>query len=187
MPEQPPPARSFPRLAASVAAAVAAAAALRCRADGAAIFTGRSSYAAPARVYFTAAAADRGADGALRPHSGTVRAVLKDPSRRIAGDYSFSANSLGAVSGSFALPPDENCVAIVTKPAPTETPALAETPTPTEAPGKTVELTPPADDAALRQAAKDNRGSGPYIAAGCAAVVIIAAAVLIAAVRKKRK
>ncbi len=105
MPE-PPPARSFPRLAASVAAAVAAAAALRCRADGAAIFTGRSSYAAPARVYFTAAAADRGADGALRPHSGTVRAVLKDPSRRIAGDYSFSANSLGAVSGSFALPPD---------------------------------------------------------------------------------
>ena len=86
-----------------------------------------------------------------------------------------------------ALPPDENCVAIVTKPAPTETPAPAETPTPTEAPGKTVELTPPADDAALRQAAKDNRGSGPYIAAGCAAVVIIAAAVLIAAVRKKRK
>ena len=126
-----------------------------------------------------------------------------------------------------ALPPDENCVTIVTQaaaepapteapkpteapaatpepsgaPAPTEAPvetdapaeteapapAPVETPAPTEKPGRTVELTPPADDATLQQAAKDNRGSGPYIAAGCAAVAVIAAAVLFAALRKKKK
>ena len=92
-----------------------------------------------------------------------------------------------------ALPPDENCVTIVTKPpaapapAPTEAPKPAETPAPAEAPGKTLVLTPPADDAALQQAAKDNRGSGPYIAAAGAAAVVVAAAVLIAALRKKKK
>ena len=91
-----------------------------------------------------------------------------------------------------ALEPDENCVTIVTRAAaepaqtaaPTEPPAPAETPTPA---GKTVELTPAADGDALRQAAKDNRGSGPYAAAGAGGVVIVAAAVLIAALRKKKR
>ena len=100
---------------------------------------------------------------------------------------------------SDALPPDENAVTVViaasalpTPAAPTEMPA--ETSEPAEAPapppasaGKTVELTPAADDATLQQAAKDNRGSGPYIAAGAGGVVVIAAAVLTAALRKKRK
>ena len=96
-----------------------------------------------------------------------------------------------------ALPPDENCVSVVTRPAagaPTETPAEAteptEAPTPAETPapaGKTVELTPAADGATLQQAAKDHRGSGPYLAAGGAGVVVIAAAVLVAALRKKKK
>ena len=101
-----------------------------------------------------------------------------------------------------ALAPDENCVTIVTRPAagtPTEAPET-ETPTqaPTEAPaateapkpgpaGKTVELTPPADKKTLDQAAKENRGSGPYIAAGAGGVVVIAAAVLAAALKKKKK
>ena len=96
-----------------------------------------------------------------------------------------------------ALPPDENCVTIVTRaaPEPTETPSSAETTAPAEAPrpdvtpapGKTVALTPPADDETLQQAAKDNRGSGPYLAAGAGGVIVIAAAVLAAALRKKRK
>ena len=62
--------------------------------------------------------------------------------------------------------------------APEETPAPA---------GKTVELTPAADRETLDKAAKDNRGSGPYIAAGAAAVVIVAAAVLVATLKKKKK
>jgi hypothetical protein len=75
--------------------------------------------------------------------------------------------------------------------APVETPdkptVPSETPAPTAAPGKTVELTPPADKETLDQAAKDNRGAGPYIAAGAAAVVVIAAAVLISTLNKKKK
>jgi len=67
---------------------------------------------------------------------------------------------------------------------PEETPAPAPAPTPV--PGKTVELTPPADKETLDQAAKDNRGAGPYIAAGAAAVVVIAAAVLVATLKKKK-
>ena len=127
-----------------------------------------------------------------------------------------------------ALPPDENCVSIVTRdaaqptdaPSPTEAPAPTQTPVPgptqspaptqtpapdpTQSPapaqtptldpaqspapvGRTVELTPSADPQTLQQAAKDNRGSGPYIAAGAGGVVVIAAAVLVAALRKKRK
>ena len=95
-----------------------------------------------------------------------------------------------------ALEPDENCVTIVTRPAapPAETAAPAQTPAPdpaqTQTPagaGKTVELTPAADEQTLQQAAKDNRGAGPYLLAGGGGVVIIAAAVLIAAMRKKRK
>lgn len=136
--------------------------------------------------------------------------------------------------GNDALPPDENCVTVVTRssaepdpaptpepisaptpaptlapaspetPAPSEAPPPAETPTPSSAPtstpteatapdetpapaGKTVELTPRADDTTLQQAAKEHRGSGPYIAAGAGGVVVIAAAVLFAALRKKRK
>ena len=72
-------------------------------------------------------------------------------------------------------------------PAPTETPKPADTPKPTENAGKTIELTPPADDATLQQAAKANRGSGPYILAGGAAVVVVAAAVLVAALRRRKK
>lgn len=87
-----------------------------------------------------------------------------------------------------ALPPDENCVTVATSaqatPEPAETPAPAETSAPA---GKTVALTPAADDATLQQAAKDNRGSGPYLAAGAGGVVVVAAAVLAAALRKKRK
>jgi len=96
-----------------------------------------------------------------------------------------------------ALPPDENCVTIVTRgaaPAPSGTPEPTEAPAPSEAPlpsptaaaGKTVELTPAADEQTLKQAAKDNRGSGPYIAAGAGGVAVVAAAVLIAALRKKK-
>ena len=96
------------------------------------------------------------------------------------------------------LPPDENCVTVVTAPAappqteppaPAETDAPAQTQAPVQTPepaGKTVELTPPADDETMKQAAKDNRGSGPYVAAGAAGVVCIAAAVLVAALRKKK-
>ena len=72
-------------------------------------------------------------------------------------------------------------------PRPTQSTVPSETPAPTTAPGKTVELTPPADKETLDQAAKDNRGAGPYIAAGAAAVVIIAAAVLAATLKKKKK
>lgn len=97
-----------------------------------------------------------------------------------------------------ALPPDENCVTIVTRPAPDapaetpapETAAPTEAPAPTAAPapvGKTVELTPPADKETLDQAAKDHRGTGAYVAAGAGGVVIIAAAVLAAALRKKKQ
>ena len=99
-----------------------------------------------------------------------------------------------------ALAPDENCVTIVTlsapeplsqtaAPAPTEAPEPTEAPAPTEspAPGKTIELTPVADEKTLEQAAREGRGNGPYIAAGAAAVVVVAAAVLIAVLRKKRK
>ena len=91
-----------------------------------------------------------------------------------------------------ALAPDENCVTITTVPAaqpaagPDPTAAPTEAPDPTAAPGKTVELTPPADKETLDQAAKDNRGAGPYIAAGAAAVVIVAAAVLAATLKKKK-
>ena len=67
---------------------------------------------------------------------------------------------------------------------PTESTVPSETPAPA---GKTVELTPPADKETLDQAAKNNRGSGPYIAAGAAAVVIVAAAVLAATLKKKKK
>jgi hypothetical protein len=73
------------------------------------------------------------------------------------------------------------------KPEPSPAPSEAPAPVPTATPGKTIELTPPADQATLDQAAKDNRGSGPYIAAGSAAVVVVAAAVLISALRKKKK
>ena len=73
--------------------------------------------------------------------------------------------------------------------APLPAPASEPTSAPTESPspGKTIELTPAADDKTLEQAAREGRGSGPYIAAGAAAVVVAAAAVLIAALRKKRK
>ena len=88
-----------------------------------------------------------------------------------------------------ALPPDENCVTVVTRPAAAPEPDPTEAPAPTEspAPGKTIELTPVADEKTLEQAAREGRGSKPYIAAGAAAVVVVAAAVLIAALRKKRK
>ena len=96
--------------------------------------------------------------------------------------------------GNDSLPPDENCVTIVTRPAaataPPDDPSVTAEPEPTAAPtpaGKTVELTPAADEAALKQAAKDNRGSGPYVLAGAGGVVVIAAAVLAAALRKRRK
>ncbi|MBE6996708.1 MAG: hypothetical protein E7427_00860 [Ruminococcaceae bacterium] len=73
--------------------------------------------------------------------------------------------------------------------APLPAPASEPTSAPTESPspGKTIELTPAADDKTLEQAAREGRGSKPYIAAGAAAVVVVAAAVLIAALRKKRK
>ena len=91
-----------------------------------------------------------------------------------------------------ALAPDENCVTVAIRtaadPEPAETPAPTASPAPTPTPApKTVELTPPADDTTLQQAAKANRGNGPYIAAGGAAVVVVAAAVLVAALRKKKK
>jgi hypothetical protein len=96
-----------------------------------------------------------------------------------------------------ALPPDENCVTVATRPAageetpeptPAETPAPVSEATPAPAPaGKTVELTPPADDETMKQAAKDNRGAGPYLAAGGAGVVVVAAAVLVAALKKKKQ
>lgn len=93
-----------------------------------------------------------------------------------------------------ALPPDENCVTIVTRPAaapaPQEDPAVTAEPEATAVPlppGKTVELTPAADGDTLKQAANDNRGSGPYVLAGAAGVVVIAAAVLGAALKKRRK
>ena len=64
-----------------------------------------------------------------------------------------------------ALPPDENCVTVALRaqatPEPAEMPAPAETPAPA---GKTVELTPPADDAAVprggRGRRRDRRGGG---------------------------
>ena len=101
-----------------------------------------------------------------------------------------------------ALPPDENCVTIVTRAAAGETPKETAAPEETEAPapvseatpaptpvpgGRTVELTPPADDATLKQAEKDNRGNGPAIAAGGAGVVVVAAAVLYTTLRKKKQ
>ena len=143
-----------------------------------------------------------------------------------------------------ALPPDENCVTIVTSTAPRPTPEPTTAPTvaptaeptatptteptaepmatptaeptaeptavptaapsaeptaeptatPTDAPaptaapaGRVIELTPPADDATMQQAAKDNRGNGPWLIAGGAAVVVIAAAVLVATLRKRKK
>ena len=99
-----------------------------------------------------------------------------------------------------ALPPDENCVTIVTRPAvsapteapetPTQAPKPAESDAPSGTPapvGKTVELTPPADKETLDRAAKDHRGTGAYVAAGAGGVVIIAAAVLAAALRKKKQ
>ena len=76
---------------------------------------------------------------------------------------------------------------IVKGETPTPKPTEAPKPSPTAAPvGKTVELTPSADPQTLQQAAKDNRGSGPYLAAGGAGVVVVAAAVLIAALRRRR-
>ena len=103
-----------------------------------------------------------------------------------------------------ALPPDENCVTIVTRPAasapteapetetpseaPTEAPQPTDAPTPTPAPaGKTVELTPPADDATLQQAAREHSGGGAWIAAGGFGAIVVAAGVLIAALRKKKR
>lgn len=87
-----------------------------------------------------------------------------------------------------ALAPDENSVTIVTVPSAEPAAASTEAPAPTEAPaGKTIELTPAADQQTLEQAAKDSRGGGPWIAAGAAAVVVIAAAVLGAALKKKKK
>ena len=100
---------------------------------------------------------------------------------------------------SEALPPDENCVTVVTAPAappqteppaPAETDAPAQTQAPAQTPepaGKTVELTPPADDETMKQAAKENRGSGPFLAAGAAGVTVVAAAVLIKELRKKKQ
>ena len=137
-------------------------------------------------------------------------ALFTDPAGRRWGycDYFYGWRNLWiCIDDPYngALPPDENCVTIVTRPAapaptepptPTEPPEPTGTPEPTEAPkpsptaapvGKTVELTPSADPQTLQQAAKDNRGSGPYIAAGACGVVVVAAAVLLAALRKKRK
>ena len=91
-----------------------------------------------------------------------------------------------------ALEPDENCVMIGVRTGGDPTPAAADEPTQESKPapvttGKTIEITPKADDQTLAQAAKDNRGIGPYIAAGAAGIVVIAAAVLIAVLRKKQR
>ena len=94
-------------------------------------------------------------------------------------DATSSATKDPDATSSATKDPDATEAARPDKPtAPEETPAPA---------GKTVELTPAADKETLDQAAKDNRGSGPYIAAGAAAVVIAAAAVLAATLKKKKK
>ncbi len=124
----------------------------------------------------------------------TLNTIFTDPAGRRWGycGYFYGHRNLWICiddPANSALPPDENCVTVVTRPAaapepdPTEAPAPAESP----APGKTIEVTPPADDTTLQQAAKANRGSGPYIAAGAGGVVIVAAAVLFAALRKRWK
>ena len=144
---------------------------------------------------------DDPANDALAPDENCVTVVTEAPSTPT------QAPTPTDVPTPTAAPTEEPVPEPISEPDPTpsEAPAPTAEPTPSEAPaetpdkptvpsetpapspaGKTVELTPPADKDTLDQAAKDNRGAGPYIAAGAAAVVIVAAAVLVSTLKKKK-